>query len=127
MTEDIKLLRKSVNIQTCCVALQSLVFIAVIWLIVKKSNDDKPAQTPPISMEQTANPEIVNNLSNPSEAIEARGERQGYYTKAQFAQLMGFSVRTLERRIADNLLHPPVVITESGEVRIDLDATLTRP
>lgn len=78
----------------------------------------------PASIQQTANPAITNNLSDPTEAIESRGERQGYYTKAQFAQLLGFSIRTLERRIAANLLSPPATVLDNGEVRIDLQTRI---
>lgn len=63
-------------------------------------------------------------VNDPCDMIEERAARQGYFTKAQFAELMGFSVRTLERRIAEGRIDPPPTITESGHVRLSLDSRI---
>ena len=122
--DDIRLMRRDITIQTVLNAVQSFAILGIIWFLVQKHRSDND----PKVLKVEANPvnSNINNVSVPdSLTIEReRAARIGYYTKAQFAQLMGFSVRTLERRIACGCMSPPPTITESGEVRIDLDATL---
>lgn len=114
--------RASLFLLGAMVALLLLAFGLIILLIlpIREAERIRIEANP---MNQNSNSVTV---ADPLAAIEARGKRQGFYSKAQFSDLMGFSVRTLERRIRADLLEPPARVTDSGDVRISLETTIRR-
>ena len=119
--DDIKLMRRDINIQTCLNAFQSIAILVIIWFLTHKHHSDKATK----GIIAEANPVNSNSLiiSN-GLAAEEKAKRFGFYTRAQFAEVIGVSVRTLDRRIAAKEVIPPPTKTQSGEVRIPLNAVV---
>ena len=78
------------------------------------------------SVSQEANPEIVTNVTSGSELdhIKDRANKRGYYYRGEFADIMGISERTLDRRIEDGRLDPAPKEDGEGRISIPLDTII---
>lgn len=125
LVDLIRRIERSMRCQcVALVALVSLVVVAQALVLVLVFSKCAESRGPVIQ----ANPVNSNDIeiTGESAAIQERARLRGYFTKAEFAELLGVSVRTLERRIEDGEVSPGPRKDESGRVLIDLDATMTR-
>jgi hypothetical protein len=94
--------------------------LAVIFLISQLPKNDTGR------VSQTANPVMTTNVhgSDDLALIRARAGRRGYFFKAEFAELMGVSEKTVDRwRDADRIESGS---DTDGRVAIPLDAAVLK-
>lgn len=125
LVDLIRRIERSMRCQcVALVALVALVILAQALVLVLVFTRCDGGKAPSIENNPVNSNDI--EIHGESAAIQDRARMRGWFTKAEFAELLGVSVRTLERRIEDGQIEPAPIKDESGRVLINLDATLTR-
>jgi hypothetical protein len=120
MRNEIELMRGEIRGVKLVVAMQSMVFLVVLGVIVFY----KETTAGPV-MRQENNQEMSPVISvDDFSGIEKRAGVRGHFTREEFAEIVGVSVRTLDRKIRAGLVDPAPVRNEAGRVAIALDAEL---
>lgn len=125
MEKELAALKRVIFFQGLCVALMAMTFLVSLSLLgFLIWNQGKGSHAPVI--ENTANPEFTNQVTtgNRLDHVKDRAEKRGYYYQAEFAEVMGVSEKTIQRRIDDGRLDPPPFEDSEGRVAIPLDVEI---
>lgn len=115
-------LRKAIDFQSILIAMQGLIALIMAGMLFYLIISGRESQSG-ATIENTASPEFSNQVTTGSELdhIKERAERRGYYYQSEFAEVMGVSEKTIQRRIDSGRLNPLPGTDSEGRIRIELE------